>query len=149
MRLFRSASSFVFILVSSSAVFACVCSEQLPVGTTEAVKKYSAVFSGEVVKIKYPKTRKRGNRIEFLGQFIEVTFRVKVSWKMVDEEKVVVLTSFSDCAYIFKLGEEYLVWANRGEPEGKLLTELCDRTNKLANSARDVVALGEGRRFGN
>ena len=137
----------VSIFLSCSAVLAFNCKGVPEKTATEAIKNYSGVFSGKVVKIKGPKTRKRGNRVEFLGQFIEVTLRVKTSWKMVESEEITIRTPFSDCGYIFEVGEEYLLWVNLSEKDERLITGLCSRTDKLGNSIRDVMELGEGRQL--
>jgi hypothetical protein len=68
---------------------------------------------------------------------------------MLDKEEVTILTEFSLCGYSFKTGEEYLVWADLDDKSGKLVTGICDRTKKLADSAPDVVELGAGRQFAN
>lgn len=133
--------------LSSSVALSCQCKREASKTATEALKNYGGVFSGKVLKIKGPKTRKRGNRVEFLGQFIEVTFRVMTSWKTVESEEVTILTPFSDCSYPFEVGEEYLVWADRVDKEERLVCGFCSRTAKLANSASEVADLGEGKKL--
>jgi hypothetical protein len=144
--LFRLSAVAIFSLLGCTAALACDCIHRSE-STTDALKNYDAVFSGKVVSIKAPKTKRRGKRVVFLGQFVEVKLRVADSWKLVDAEEVTILTPFSDCSYPFKVGEEYLVWAilNEKDPT-KLVSGLCARTDKLVNAVKDLNELGEGRK---
>ena len=68
---------------------------------------------------------------------------------MLEKREVTILTPLSDCGYTFKLGEDYLVWANHNDEIRQLVTGLCDRTNRLTESALDVLELGEGHQLPN
>jgi len=131
-------------LFACTVVLACKCVPQSE-STTEALQKYDGVWSGKVMSIKGPKVVRQGKRVVSVDEFVEVTFRVAQSWKGVDSEVVTILTPMSDCAYRFKIGEEYLVWAylNREAPT-KLVTDFCCRTDKFIDSAKDVKELGDG-----
>ena len=132
---------FVFVPFA----FGCICNG--PPETTEvALKHYDAVFAGRVLRIKYPRTKRTRNRVVFLDRVIYVTLKVERAWKSADAEEITIATPFSDCHYPFKLNQEYLVWAySGGQSVNMLETDLCARTDKLANATRDLNALGEGR----
>jgi len=139
----KATSLGLFVFVQST--FGCICN--VPPETTEvALKHYDAVFAGRVLRIKYPRTKRTRNRVVFLDRVIHVTLRVERTWKSADAEEITIVTPFSDCYYPFKVNQEYLVWAySSGESPRRLETDLCARTDKLANATRDLNALGDGR----
>ncbi len=133
------------LLISPSLTLGCICNG--PPETTEvALKHYDAVFAGRVLRIKYPRTKRTRNRVVFLDRVIYVTLKVERTWKSADAEEITIATPFSDCHYPFKVNQEYLVWAySSAESPNGFETDLCARTDKLANATRNINALGEGR----
>jgi hypothetical protein len=133
------------LFVSVPSAFGCICNG--PPETTEmALKHYDAVFAGRVLRIKHPRTKRTRNRIVFLDRVIYVTLKVERTWKSADSEEITIATPFSDCYYPFKVNQEYLVWTySSGQSPSRLETDLCARTDKLANATRDLNALGDGR----
>jgi hypothetical protein len=71
-----------------------------------ALKKYDGVFSGKVISINDPRARREDNRVEFRGEFIEVTFRVVRSWKLVDSSEITILTPLSSCPAKIQIEED-------------------------------------------
>jgi hypothetical protein len=95
-----------------------------------ALKKSTAVFSGEVLQLK------RG------GNFIEARFRVERSWKGIQAGEVSVLEPESTAeSPHYQVGEKYLVFA--GSQNGELFTGNCSRTKKLEYAQGDLQQLGE------
>jgi hypothetical protein len=102
-----------------------------PRSVKTALKRSTAVFSGEVVEI-------------YSGAyFLQARFRVERSWKGVEVEEVVVFTDGSAESPHYKVGEKYLVFA--GFQNEKLFTGLCSRTKKIEYAAEDLKQLGEGK----
>ncbi len=122
--------------VSASA---CVCDlplkrVSLKKSVAKAKSEATAVFSGQVVE---------------LDDSI-VKFRVERLWKGEPAEEIVLVNTgmgkagggeriISTCAYNFRLGEKYLVYAYGSE--GKLQTHKCTRTAVLEGAAEDVGML--------
>lgn len=135
----------VVLLVFPSLAFGCICNGP-PETTGVALKHYDAVFAGRVLRIKYPRTKRPRNRIVFLDRVIYVTLKVERTWKSVDSGEITIVTPFSDCHYPFKVNQEYLVWAySSSQSPNTLETNLCDRTNRLADATNDLNTLGDGR----
>src|ERR1044071_2804597 len=85
-----------------------------PKSVKTALKKSTAVFSGEVLELR------RG------GNFIEARFRVEHSWKGVKAGEVSVLEPESTAeSPHYQVGEKYLVFA--GSQNGELFTGNCSR----------------------
>jgi hypothetical protein len=135
----------LLLLLFASSAFGCICNG--PRETTEvALNHYDAVFSGRVVRISWPRTKRTGNRVVFLDRVIYVTLKVERTWKSAEAEEITILTPFSDCYYPFKLNQKYLVWAySNSQYANRLETDLCARTDKLDNAANDLNSLGAGR----
>jgi hypothetical protein len=128
----------VLMLVGYASASACVC--DLPLkrislknAVTKAKSEAAVVFSGQVVE---------------LDDFT-VKFKVEQVWKGAPAEEMVMSTGagkadrgeiiISDCAYRFRRGEKYLVYAyGSGE---KLQTHKCTRTADLGSAGEDVLML--------
>ena len=131
-----------FILLATNTGFACTCDlplshqslEQLVV---EARNDSKAVFSGKVVEV-----------IENPKDIFNVVVRLRVerTWKNVRAGEVLIVTGSGggDCGYRFEVGESYLVYAY-GSRGGRLGTNICQRTRKIADAGEDIKILGKGR----
>ena len=115
------------------AVYACSCVQPAP--PLEARDQAAAVFAGTV------------NAIAPAGPGAEgvfVTFDLTQSWKGPSPAQLTLTTSASSasCAFEFTPGEQYLVY---GFPQdGRISTNLCSRTARLADAGADLEALGPG-----
>jgi hypothetical protein len=108
----------------------------------EAYQKATAVFAGRVVDVQLRETRLRSGAVI---PHHEVRLKVEKSWKLVDREEVVVTTRavYANTCGSFKLGESYLVYADRmGDT---FYISAGSRTNLLANAGNDLGYLGETR----
>ena len=128
---------FVSILiVSASDVFACSClstsDASLKTQVTEAYKKSSNVFSGEVIEI-----NKGADAFT-----AKVKFKIDKSWKqkLSGELTITTATDSALCGYFFEVGKKYVVYTY-GE-NSKLRTDICTRT-ALLKSSKDVAVLNK------
>lgn len=76
-----------------------------------------------------------------------VRLSVEQPLRGVEAAEVEVVTGWGggDCGYPFRRGERYVVYADRGEKDGRLYTGICTRTRPLAEAEEDfafVRALG-------
>jgi hypothetical protein len=132
-------AAFGLVLASYTFASACVC--DLPLKRV-SLKKAVAKAKSEAVAV-------------FSGQVIElddsiVKFRVERMWKGAPAEEIVLINTgmgkvtdgdriISSCAYNFRIGEKYLVYAHGSE--GKLQTHKCTRTAVLGDAAEDFKML--------
>jgi hypothetical protein len=110
-----------------------------------ALAQSSAVFSGEVIDIE------KGYSSS------SVIFRVSEVWKGKQRDTRTMKSSIgtsmiSSCAYGFKEGQEYLVyayWGNVGSPPRPALkADGCTETKPLSEASADLQALGDGEALG-
>ncbi|MBP2241515.1 hypothetical protein J2Z40_002078 [Cytobacillus eiseniae] len=136
---------FIFIgmiLISASPTYtsACSCAE-LP-SVEEELERSKAVFSGKVVSVR-EKGYGKGHAPK------SVLFEVSNTWKGVQQSQIIITTGLGggDCGIDFKVGEEYLVYANESTMYGKssLVSIICDRTNKISLLQEDLAILGDGQ----
>ena len=129
----------VLMCAGYASASACVCalspkSISLKNAVAKAKSEAAVVFSGQAIEL--------DNSI--------VKFRVERLWKGAPTEKIVLINTgtgkseggdriISSCAYNFRLGEKYLVYAYRSE--GKLETNKCTRTAVMEGAAEDVGML--------
>lgn len=129
----------VLMCAGYASASACVCDlslKRIPLkkAVTKAKSEAAVVFSGQVIE---------------LDDSI-VKFRVERRWKGTATEKIVLINTgtgksedgdriISSCAYNFRLGEKYLVYAYRSD--GKLETNKCTRTAVMEDAAKDVGML--------
>ena len=150
----------LFAAAAAPAALGCVCEPPPPVA--EALKEADAVFSGRLIGAEYRKgivNRTRQVMEEWEGVKTEygvlvLKFEAERWWKGGAAREVVLVTeqtraadgttSVGSCEYEFAQGERYLVYAY--ESEGRLQTGICTRTKKLKRAAKDLKALGKGRR---
>ena len=127
----------VLMCAGYASASACVCalspkSISLKNAVAKAKSEAAVVFSGQAIEL--------DNSI--------VKFRVERLWKGAPTEKIVLINTgtgkseggdriISSCAYNFRLGEKYLVYAYRSE--GKLETNKCTRTAVMERAAEDVT----------
>jgi hypothetical protein len=128
----------ILMLAGYGSASACVCDlplkrVSLKKAVTKAKSEAATVFSGRVIE---------------LDDFT-VRFKVERVWKGAPAEEIVMNTGagkaddgdliVSDCAYRFRRGEKYLVYAY--DSEGKLQTHKCTRTADLESAGEDVAML--------
>jgi hypothetical protein len=102
-------------------------------------KKSKAIFVGEVVEIKVPKTASGEP-----AWVAEVKFKVQRAWKGAEAEEMSVFTPnvCCICGYEFRVGESYLVYAHGSD---RLSTDMCTRTRKLVEAETDLKVLGKAK----
>ncbi len=101
----------------------------------------AAVFTGKVVDIR------RNVLVDIDSR--QVVFEVDRVWKGSTDGNRAVLHSYqSSVDYAFEEGRSYLVYATRGNLEGRgstLHASNCGRTKALASAGQDLRELGPGR----
>jgi len=113
------------------------------------MEQADVVFSGKVATNASYRKLSINLRFPFI-HFIRwppprIEFSVKEVWKgKASSEIGIINTLGSSCNFNFKEGEEYMVYAYRGE-EG-LYTNNCSRTALLIDASEDLTALGTGIR---
>jgi hypothetical protein len=120
----------------------------MPPGSQEerverALAESSAVFSGEVVEVEEgPPTKMMG--ISGLRSS-RVTLRASEVWKGPQRETLEVSTpkDGASCGFLFKEGQEYLVYASGGQD---LEVYLCSGTRPLSAANAHLAVLGDGER---
>ena len=133
-----SSACALFVVLSSSAVWACSCAPPPPPKKSLAVS--AAVFAGKV------------KTIERNGRLLKVTLEISRTWKGTKGKTVVVTTAASGaaCGFGFKKGSSYLVYCYK--PRGKgakpvaLVVSLCSRTRPLERAKEDLKELGPGKK---
>ncbi|WP_052667741.1 hypothetical protein [Nitriliruptor alkaliphilus] len=120
-------------LVAPGTAHACSCAPPPPPET--ALREADAVFTGAVTDI----TDRGGQAVARL------TVEAVYSGQVPSEVEVHTATDSAACGYPFEVGREELVYAVL-DAEGRLLTNLCDRTAPTADAAEDLTTLGDGDR---
>jgi hypothetical protein len=113
---------------------ACSCYRQGP--ACEAAWLVKSVFTAEVVSIEAGVTPNQGDSLPTA----RVRLRVIESFiNMPSAEAVVEWSPLNTCAFGFRRGERYLVYAHETEP--RLIVGICSRTRRLANAKEDLAYL--------
>jgi hypothetical protein len=134
--------SFVLLLSASTIVSACSCE---PIDRELSVeedielrlKKFDAVFSGKVLRIKNLKVS-----ADNPFPSAKVTLKVLETWKGIKTKKITVFTYTTDCGFKFEAGESYLVYGNRQKNN---LVELhrCTSTKKLSFAENELKVINK------
>jgi hypothetical protein len=128
----------------------CSCVRLAPVNASTI--DYEAIFEGHVLQVRDTTIwRTEGPRLLHVRRIWHVvTFRVYRVWKGRPDEIVQVLTDLPDstCGYLFKEGEQYVVFAERSDPwlaprgGGPLVTDICSHTTQARKAAAIRDSLG-------
>jgi hypothetical protein len=121
---------------------ACSCSR--PSAPCEAYSQVDAIFVGMAKDITWIETEEKleGKIIKRLSPAF--TFLVNQGFRGVVEEQIWIHTGMGggDCGYVFKLGEQYLVYSYRNKSDQKkLMTSICTRTRPIAQAQEDLEYL--------
>ena len=116
------------IIANANATMRCLVE---PKSVKNAVKRSTAVFTGEVLEIRTGRN------------YLEARFRVERFWKGVETQEVIVLFDNAVESPHYKVGETYLIFA--GTLQGKLFTGNCSRTRRIEHAQADFEQLGEGK----
>lgn len=131
---------FVFSTVQIPVAYACSCAA--PMSPRIELAKSAAVFAGKVTNIETTTAE-----TDAFGE-IEVnniTFEVEKSWKNVSSGEITITTPIgTSCGFNFSEDESYVVYAFKNTEDNTLNTNLCSRTNLLANAQEDIDQLGDG-----
>lgn len=131
MKLFRAGILGLFVLLLVPLhVRACDCVNAVP--PCKAFANSHAVFAGRVVSISAPD-----------GGYRMVTFDVTSAYRGIDGKTAEVRTGLGggDCGYEFRVGEQYLVYADPQPNTATLYTGICERTRPLSQAKDDLEYL--------
>ncbi len=138
-------SIVTFLVVANQTANACFCG-----GGGSPCDSYgsaSAVFVGTVVSVREkerPKDVATARREEDAGlseygsTFYK--FSVEQPYLGVAGTEVEIVTGYTTCAYPFKIGQRYLVYAHRSKTN--LTTSTCTRTKPFSQADEDLAFLG-------
>ena len=131
--LFIFLTTLLFFILSLKTIFACSC-VQLS-SPRQALKESDAVLIGKVTSIE-----------PMDNNYLDVSLQTSVSWKGWTGDIMNVKTHSEGvpCGFDFKVGEVYLVYANRLD-DGSLHVSLCSRTKR---SSYEQAILDELKELG-
>jgi hypothetical protein len=135
------------LCIASKTASACSCIG--PGSACEAYGTASAVFVGTVVGLREkerPKDVATARReqdaglIEWGSRFYK--FSIEQPYLGMNAAEIEILTGSGggDCGYEFKIGQRYLVYANRGKTN--FTTSICSRTKPFDQADEDLAFLG-------
>lgn len=133
--LIRTILLLIFVGLSASAVYPCVCEIMKP---EKKLRKAKAVFIGEVVEI--------GSNDKPEWATVAVKFKIERYWKGVKEELITVVgapTTAGACGLPVKMGEKYLIYAFKMD-EDQFQSDFC-ASRRLELAADDLAFLGKGK----
>jgi hypothetical protein len=116
-------------IVMPADAHACACERR-----AAACAEYwtaSAVFAGRVETVARVGNSSSPNRV--------ITFRVLDAFKGVSARQLVIRSRTGACAYPFKQGREYFVYAYRSEDGAYLTTTICSRTSPIEDAGTDLA----------
>ena len=133
-------------LLLNSIVFAlCIysvlnCSCMIPASPLEVVDNYSDIFTGKIVNLTV-----EGDAPNGIGaNKLVATFEVYTVYKGKDEATKIVYTADSSatCGIGFALGQEWLIYANKGtQLKSQLSANICSRSSVLEYAGEDISDL--------
>ena len=131
--------AIIFVLLSFDSVSACWCRTEVAdteakfrAAISKAVKKSNAVFVGEILEQTRSQLRVKVEKV-WKGKVGEQIILITHDWQDGD------LGSIDSCAYPFKVGRKYLIYANK--VNGELVTSKCSRTRPANEAERDLNEL--------
>ena len=129
---------FAFAIVALAAppgeAQACSCMASGP--PCQSFFQVDAVFVGTVRSITPTP------HVPTVMESVRVEFEDAVAFRGIDGPTQTVMTSapwVGSCAYSFKEGERYVVYAYRSKPGEPLRTGICSRTRPIAEAAEDLL----------
>ena len=139
----------IVAIVISPGARACSCKD---LGTKETLRQYAAVFSGQVMDVRYVDALTRES------PRVIVTFHVLQSWKGEVGPEIVMHTrrrGVDNCEGLLAedlgVGKKMLIFGYYHSPKDwnfqkVLATGVCSRTQPLAEAAEDILVLGPARK---
>jgi hypothetical protein len=120
-----------FIAMALSVpIFACQCPTTWPVPSCVVYWHAERVFSGTVSKIEKPQRT--------LNYTFVITFEIEQTFKGTSTESIDVYFIGGGCELPVKVGEKYLVYADRNPQTGSLELQPCGKTIPLVNAQHDL-----------
>jgi hypothetical protein len=132
-----AAAMLAAVVLWPGAADACSCRANAP--ACEAAWSATAVFVGRVESIEPIQVAGRPSR--FASK--RVRFKVIEAFTGPGAAEAVIETGSGggDCGYRFRQGREYLVYAQKDGPSGRMTVSTCSRTSMLESAAADLAYL--------
>ncbi|HWS86465.1 MAG TPA: carboxypeptidase-like regulatory domain-containing protein [Pyrinomonadaceae bacterium] len=134
-RLLLVASALLLLALLAREAGACTCAgDRAP---CQAYWQADAVFVGAVVG----ETKFTADEGAYKHRMRLVRLAVEQPLRGVEGSEVEVATGWGggDCGYGFRQGRRYVVYARRGEKDGRLYTSICARTRPLEEAGEDLA----------
>lgn len=128
-----------FFTLLSGIAQGCVCPEHAP--TCQGYWDATTVFAGVVTRISsVPGETRAGEHEKRTRSELLIRFTVENNYRDSLGSEVWVSTGLGggDCGFRFRLGERYLVYANRSKETEKLSTSICTLTKLLTEAKEDL-----------
>lgn len=125
--------AFLVLVCGTKSIYACSCGGPKP--PCQATWEADAVFVGTVLS-----TEEKQGRGGFDSRLIKLS--VEESFRGIASNVVEVFTGSGggDCGFSVEVGQQYLVYAYKGET-GRLATSICTRTRALIQASEDLEFL--------
>lgn len=117
-----------------------MCSCRPVLQPVAAAERASLVLQGTVIAFRDSVLSSAYGR----GRVRVAHVRVSASWKPAPVDSVVhIATSWDSCAFQFKVGEDYLIYAAVDRQLAMPTTSMCTRTQPASGASADLQALGK------
>ena len=138
----RLSPLLLLLLLAGRVADACQCGHRP--GPLEALPRSIAVFDGTVIRRSPFLAHVQGS----LAVLERNEFLVHYAWRGPNEDRIVILTGFSNCDYLFDVGTRYVVFARfTHEADIGLESSICLPTDTFRRSEQALSALGPGFPF--
>lgn len=131
--------SVLMIVLPVSGAFALSCAP--PQLTPHAADSAAAIFEGVVVGDRRDDVNIVPGAQEALDKNVTYSFLVSKSWKGVTDGETVAVRRNIYWGDGFQMGKAYLVFAERRDQDGALVSGLCGLTKPLAGAAEEQAWL--------
>jgi hypothetical protein len=139
-RVDRFAGISVIAIALCVPIFACECPTSWPVPPCVAYSRAEMVLIATVLSIRPPQ--------QSLNYGFAITFDVEQTFKGRETKNVVVYFVGGSCALPVKVGEQYLVYAERNPQTNRLEIQPCGNTISVANARHDLDYIRSLRKSG-
>ncbi|HVF46195.1 MAG TPA: hypothetical protein VNA17_01375 [Pyrinomonadaceae bacterium] len=138
MRFLKISITFAFVTLVLMPFTISACSCIAPGPPCQAFWSTPVVFSGRVTEIKTTKIEHGDNAFSYGPRTVKFTVFNGHRGGVNGVTEVRTGAGGGDCGYDFKVDEDYLVYAYKGE-DGQLSTGICTLTKSLAKAAEDIA----------
>ncbi len=124
---------FLFLIFSISKSYSCSCSTRPSVKVNW--ESANEIFNGKIVKVDSILFGNNGAKV--YSYTVKILKSFKRDFYKDREFRTILSQDSSSCDYMFKIGEEYLIYAK--EDNKTLSCSICSRTNLFQNIDKDEI----------